>query len=299
MYGYIYKTTNLVNGKIYIGKHKSNCFDFDNYKGSGKLLHQAFKKYDFQNFKCELLEPIDNIPTICNSKEELNESEIYYIKYFNAQQNLNFYNIAKGGEGDTYNCLTENQKVERNKKISTKLKTIKRTPEWNAKISKARKGKFKGKENPNFGNHKLKERYASGEYISPCLGIPHTLDYKLKLSKRCKELGINKGSKNSSFGKHWYTDGKVNILTFENDIPEGFKLGRIITEEQKIKNSLSHKGKEAWNKIKILYVETNKIYLSKYDACKDLNIAGYVITKSIVENRSIKYKGKIYTFKSI
>ncbi len=129
MYGYIYKTTNLVNGKVYIGKHKSNYFDFDNYKGSGKLLYKAFKKYGFQNFKCELLESVDNIPTICNSKEELNQSEIYYIKYFNAQKNLNFYNIAKGGEGDIYNCLTENQKLKRNKKISTKLKERKRTPE--------------------------------------------------------------------------------------------------------------------------------------------------------------------------
>ena len=43
MYGYIYKTTNLVNGKIYIGQHKSNTFD-TNYYGSGTILNKAIQK---------------------------------------------------------------------------------------------------------------------------------------------------------------------------------------------------------------------------------------------------------------
>ena len=38
MYGYIYKTTNLVNGKIYIGQKKSDVFLGDKYLGSGKKL---------------------------------------------------------------------------------------------------------------------------------------------------------------------------------------------------------------------------------------------------------------------
>ena len=41
MYGYIYEITNLVNGKKYIGQHKSNQFDED-YHGSGKLLIQYY-----------------------------------------------------------------------------------------------------------------------------------------------------------------------------------------------------------------------------------------------------------------
>lgn len=42
-FGYVYKTTNKVNNKIYVGKHKSNCFD-ENYLGSGTLLSSAIKK---------------------------------------------------------------------------------------------------------------------------------------------------------------------------------------------------------------------------------------------------------------
>ena len=55
MIGYIYKTTNLINGKIYIGQHKSSSFD-TNYYGSGKLLIKALKKYGKENFKIELIE---------------------------------------------------------------------------------------------------------------------------------------------------------------------------------------------------------------------------------------------------
>ena len=43
-YYYIYKTTNVVNNKIYIGKHKSKDLD-NNYLGSGKILQLAVKKY--------------------------------------------------------------------------------------------------------------------------------------------------------------------------------------------------------------------------------------------------------------
>lgn len=47
-YGYIYKTTNLINGKIYIGQYKSNLFD-SQYKGSGVILRKAFAKYGKEN----------------------------------------------------------------------------------------------------------------------------------------------------------------------------------------------------------------------------------------------------------
>lgn len=70
MYGYIYKTTNLINNKIYIGQKKSNEFLNEKYLGSGKILRQAIDKEGKQNFKVELLEE-------CESAQELNEREIF------------------------------------------------------------------------------------------------------------------------------------------------------------------------------------------------------------------------------
>ena len=50
----IYKTTNLVNGKIYIGQDSNNN---PNYLGSGKLLKYAISKYGIENFKLSIAVP--------------------------------------------------------------------------------------------------------------------------------------------------------------------------------------------------------------------------------------------------
>ena len=55
MIGYIYKTTNLINNKIYIGKRQKQKFDAG-YIGSGKKLKSAIKHYGKNNFKCEIIE---------------------------------------------------------------------------------------------------------------------------------------------------------------------------------------------------------------------------------------------------
>lgn len=91
MYGYVYVTTNLVNGKQYIGQHKGKFTS--KYLGSGKYITNAIRKYGFNNFKVELLE-------CANSKDELNVLERYYIALAGANKDRSrFYNITRGGEG--------------------------------------------------------------------------------------------------------------------------------------------------------------------------------------------------------
>lgn len=85
----IYKTTNTVNGKIYIGKDVRNR---NSYLGSGKYLHNAISKYGRDKFVKEILE-------YCETKAELCEREKFYIKQFNSRHRDIGYNIAKGGEG--------------------------------------------------------------------------------------------------------------------------------------------------------------------------------------------------------
>lgn len=89
MYGYIYKITNLINNKQYIGQHASEIFD-NKYFGSGKLLIKAIKKYGKENFKVDIIE-------WCNSQEQLDKQEIYWISYYDAVNSDNFYNLAIGG----------------------------------------------------------------------------------------------------------------------------------------------------------------------------------------------------------
>lgn len=70
----IYKTTNLVNGKIYVGQHYTSADD--GYLGSGNILIQSIKKYGKENFIREILEH-------CNL-DNVNEREIYWITLLNA-----------------------------------------------------------------------------------------------------------------------------------------------------------------------------------------------------------------------
>ncbi len=88
-YGYVYKTTNLINGKIYIGQHALQNFDFK-YKGSGVILKRAFKKYNKENFQCFPL-------CWCWTKEELDQKEIEFIKHFDSINPKIGYNRMTGG----------------------------------------------------------------------------------------------------------------------------------------------------------------------------------------------------------
>jgi len=85
----IYKTTNLVNNKIYIGQDSKNN---SNYIGSGLLLERAIKKHGIENFKKETLEH-------CKSFDELNEKEILWIEKLNSTNKKIGYNISNGGQG--------------------------------------------------------------------------------------------------------------------------------------------------------------------------------------------------------
>jgi group I intron endonuclease len=83
----IYKTTNLLNGKIYVGKDEKNN---PNYLGSGKILKLAINKNGRDNFKKEILE-------VCDSREILNDREKYWIESLSAT--TLGYNITEGGSG--------------------------------------------------------------------------------------------------------------------------------------------------------------------------------------------------------
>lgn len=95
----IYKTTNLLNGKIYVGLHSTDNLN-DRYMGSGWVLKYAIKKYGRKNFKREIL-------LVLSDREEAREVEALLVdKEFIARPNT--YNLQEGGMG------VENQWGENN-----------------------------------------------------------------------------------------------------------------------------------------------------------------------------------------
>jgi len=134
MFGYIYETTNLVNGKTYIGKKKG---DFDStYYGSGTILQRALEKYGKENFEVIML-------SVYDTEHELNDAEVMFIETRNPT-----YNIAKGGEGgDTLARADEEYKREIVAKRNQGLKNAwsncseEQRKQWGENISKSKKGK--------------------------------------------------------------------------------------------------------------------------------------------------------------
>lgn len=88
---YVYETTNLVNGKKYIGVSvtKNNS---ENYLGSGILLKQAIKKYGVGSFKKIILKEFDN-------EQDAREYEKKLIETLDAINDKNYYNLVSGGYG--------------------------------------------------------------------------------------------------------------------------------------------------------------------------------------------------------
>ncbi len=212
MFYTVYKITNLLNEKYYIGKHKTLDLN-DDYMGSGKLINRAINKYGIENFKKEILFVFDNEIDM-NSKEK----ELVVI----CEQS---YNLCPGGHGGfgyiNANRLWDTEKhsktASNNRMIGTKKSQhlAKTNKEWNeqriAKIKQSHPSKKEGWV-PNF------------------LGKKHTVEHKNKMSKimRVKQ----KGELNSQFGTCWINNGIENKKIVKNEVDKwinlGYAKGRLI-----------------------------------------------------------------------
>lgn len=90
-YGFIYITTNLINGKRYIGQKKfSDDKKWVKYLGSGTSLKRAIDKYGVENFTRSIVD-------IGYTLEELNTKEQEWISFYNAVESDDYYNLVPGG----------------------------------------------------------------------------------------------------------------------------------------------------------------------------------------------------------
>jgi group I intron endonuclease len=106
----VYKTTNLVDGKIYVGKVCGNNAKYNSYLGSGTHLNRAIEKYGKENFNRTTID-------IAEDKENQNLKEIFWINFYNSKNPNIGYNIQPGGEG---NGITHSEETKRKMSDSAK-----------------------------------------------------------------------------------------------------------------------------------------------------------------------------------
>jgi hypothetical protein len=194
----IYKSTNLINGKIYVGQDTKNN---PNYLGSGRILKFALKKYGIENFKKEILEE-------CSTLDELNELEKYWIKKLNSTNKDIGYNVSFGGQTGWYKGLKHTEETKKQYSLTRKDKLIgdkngmygkQHTEDSKKKMSKPQfgdKNGMYGKKQTEETKKKMSESL-SGEKNS-FFGKQHTEDSKKKMSESAKKRKTNPNSKKVS-----------------------------------------------------------------------------------------------------
>jgi group I intron endonuclease len=210
MFYAIYKITNQLDGKIYIGSHKTKRLD-DNYMGSGKYLKRAQQKYGIENFKKEIL-------FVFSTAEEMYEKEAEIVNEdFLATENT--YNLKIGGFGgwDYINSSgLANHSPEHMLAMAEKRKQL--YPE----------GVMFGKTNRNTrpSLEEISRLYPKSAFYMK----NHTEESKRKISDAAKQHQM--GSKNSQFGTKWawvvnehQELKKIPLVQLEEYRKQGFQRG--------------------------------------------------------------------------
>lgn len=204
-YYFIYKTTNLVNNKYYIGMHSTNNLD-DGYLGSGKYLWNSINYHGKENHICEILE-------YCKDRKELvkRESEIVNEQLINEELCMNIKTGGQGGFSSKEHMIKCSKAG--NKAKSLKLKTNKGYyNKYIDKLSKLTKQSIKDGVRTTW-----KDNY-------DWTGKKHSDETKQKMRKL-----KNIGSSNSQYGTMWITNETENRKISKNsEVPEGWRRGRII-----------------------------------------------------------------------
>ena len=210
-YHYLYKITNLINDKIYIGIHSTDNLD-DDYFGSGVKLKLAIKKYGKENFKKEILEWFDwRIEALQRESEVVNEE---FVKRHKT------YNIDIGGNGGSSHTIETRLKISKNNWVKQNGSPMK---------GKVHSEETKKKMKTSYKYVKREKTKDECEHHSFVMkGKVHSEETKKKmsLSQKGKRVGPYSDEKRKLFETYW---NKMK--------------GLKINEETKKKMSLAQKGK--------------------------------------------------------
>ena len=168
---FIYKTTNLINGRSYVGQHRTDNLN-DGYFGSGTLIKNSLKKYGKENFKREILFRSADGSDLC-------EKEAYFIEKHKTHIDQGGYNLMFGDKSSIFHSDATKRK------ISDSTSGV-RNPFFGKQHSKESKSKMRGKRE---STSKWRKENQFGDK-NPFFGKNHSDEHKDKMRK------MNEGANN-------------------------------------------------------------------------------------------------------
>ncbi|WZW72986.1 homing endonuclease [Vibrio phage TCU-VP03-AIR1] len=184
MFYTVYKITNLINGRIYVGVHKTENLE-DDYMGSGKLIKRAIKKYGVDNFTREYIAIFDNADDMYNMESVIVDESFI--------QSNDTYNISLGGNGSFEHIHSDERSLEWKKHAAEATKRSRvENPELFARVDSEHSARTTA-------------LWESGAYdhIAMCSfkGMKHTDETKRKISENSSKH--QRGAGNSQYGTCW------------------------------------------------------------------------------------------------
>ena len=149
--GFIYKITNNVNGKFYIGKTERTIeWRFSTHKSSSvsprDYFHRSMKKNGVENFSIILLKEV-------REDDDINELERHYIKWLKPH-----YNLKEGGEGGLHSDISR-RRMSKSQSGVKRHRTPEQKEEWSNKISESNKGKNTWTQNKKWWNNGIECKF--------------------------------------------------------------------------------------------------------------------------------------------
>lgn len=214
MFYLIYKITNIVNNKIYVGKHKTKNKN-DDYMGSGLNIRRAIKKYGKDKFIKEIIYE-------CSSEEEMNQREKDIVDEEFILR-MDTYNINVGGDGGWRYCNKHRKICGIDRVNSDKL---------NNKVGQCYIHLNRMKTDENYKKEiikKISEGMRAKWKIDGhrWVGRKHSEETKRKIGEKNRERQSGKG--NSHYGTFWIFNEqlkKSKIIKKGEIIQAGWVKGR-------------------------------------------------------------------------